>query len=273
MHRVVRSLLLVACWLFGVVCLVACTETVEAPVVDPVEISAVDLLFVWDRSSTMIDSLQDLQRHVGALVEAASAIGPQSPVHVGVISTDLSGGRCPQPGDMGQLLLRTDQTGSCPEDESRFEVFDVAGSSSQSRLELATRVGCRGIAHSDCGLEQPLESLLQAMTPASSGRRFSNWGRTAGTCEPGLFSGEALLAVYIASNRDDCSFHDEAALGSADDVACATGGSALHPISRYLDGIQAAHSPERLGFFIHGGFRRTCSIGPSRNSPRAHHRG
>lgn len=69
-----------------------------------------------------------------------------------------------------------------------------------------------------CGLEQPLEAALKALTPPDSALRFSQGTRGQGSAlDPSEESGpndgflrpEAILAVVFVGDEDDCSIPDE----------------------------------------------------------------
>ena len=238
-------------------------EQEPSPALEQGTISAVDLLLVWDRSLKMIDSLDDLSAELPSVLEATRTQFPKASIHVGVISADLSGGGCEKPGDMGQLLLPNSRNGiaGCMPDAGRFEVLEVSDraettvwSTRQEIHEVAAGIICRGISDHDCGLEQPLESMLQAISPSHTSFRFRTGEGQRDLTNQGFFREEALLVVYLASNEDDCSFHDESRFVSGrTGVNCSTQRQALHAVERYVRGIGAVHSPSRLALFIHGG--------------------
>lgn len=86
----------------------------------------------------------------------------------------------------------------------RFVDF-TAGSSDPSKV--AKQVGCIAkLGVNGCGMEQPLEAMLKALTPSSSGVAFA--GNTAGhgdSLNRSFLRSDAILVVLHVSDEDDCS--------------------------------------------------------------------
>jgi hypothetical protein len=110
------------------------------------------------------------------------------------------------------------------------------------------------LGRNGCGLEQQLEAMLKALTPAQSHRfTFSRDTQGQGS-EPGANAGflreDAILAVVHVSDEEDCSIPDQSS-GLFDALSTAIAGginvrcglpenqSLLHGIDRYVDGLRA----------------------------------
>ena len=227
---------------------------------EPAPVNAVDFLFLFDSSSGMQESLLEVVRTAAPLLSAAGRVATV-PMHVGVISTDLGAGAdlgtCVGPGDHGALLQRDHGTvfrvDECEADAGRFETVEAAATE-ERYSEVARLIGCRGIYSDDCGIEQPLESLLIAVTSSmSTGVNFNGESGQADQANAGFLRQDSLLVIYVISDEDDCSYVDERLPGSRVQLTCTTERQWLHPVQRYVDGLSAAHDPARMMFLIHGG--------------------
>jgi hypothetical protein len=110
------------------------------------------------------------------------------------------------------------------------------------------------LGRNGCGLEQQLESMLKALTPAGS-RRFTFSADTRGQgTEPGANAGflreDAILAVVHVSDEDDCSIPDQSRAIFDSTTMTVAGGinircglpenqQLLQPASRYVEGLKA----------------------------------
>jgi hypothetical protein len=110
------------------------------------------------------------------------------------------------------------------------------------------------LGRNGCGLEQQLEAMLKALTPAGS-RRFSFTAGTHGQgTAPGTNAGflreDAVLAVVLVSDEDDCSAPDTSralfdgtsmAINGGINVRCGLpeNQSYLHQVTRYVEGLKA----------------------------------
>jgi len=189
----------------------------------------VDLLVVVDNSNSMRSGQSLLNAHLGPMVlRLFHQYGVQD-VHVGVVSTDLgSGGRtvpsCGTPeGDNAVLNPRTrgEALQTHPPGPGPGEGFCIPTVRNAPFLRLrpsddpmATYWSPSCHSHLDiggCGLEQPLEAALRALTTQAA-----PGGPNAGFLRP-----EATLAVLVLSDEDDasvrdCSRHD--GVGACDDA-------------------------------------------------------
>ncbi len=197
----------------------------------------VDLLIVMDNSGTMIEEQAKIQDRLSDLESALRGSGLALPdIHIGVVSTDLGAGgfnlhTCNNPpeGDDGTLLvpagcglggglnyvvdveptgctIQRDGTGQCTSHDCTQQ--DCAdGTLGQDSLTgcprcrnwggttLADSVSCLvGLGGQGCGFEQPLEAMRLALDnhPDNSG----------------FFRPDALLAVLLVTDEDDCSASD-----------------------------------------------------------------
>jgi hypothetical protein len=188
-----------------------------------------------------------------------------SSIQAGFVSMDMGSGGFDVPtctdeplfGDDG-LLRSAGNTGrpECAASEPPIQQFlrgDVA--------ELARQMRCVGEMQSDgCGLEQPLESMLKALTPSACGEPhclFARGTRGHGDRENwGLVRSDSLLVVVVLTDEEDVSASDPA-LYDPDgttypgdlSVRHLLHPDALHPIERYVDGLLSLRRrPDRLLF-------------------------
>jgi hypothetical protein len=110
------------------------------------------------------------------------------------------------------------------------------------------------LGRNGCGLEQQLEAMLKALTPAGSQRfTFSGNSRGQGT-KPGTNAGflrdDAILAVVHISDEEDCSIPDASrAIFDSTSMVVAGGINVrcglpenqgfLQPVERYVEGLKA----------------------------------
>ena len=181
-------------------------ENVEKKTI-PVKLNRnIDLLFMVDNSGSMIEEQASLTTNFPAFINVLNTIeGGLPDVHIGVISSNVGTGGVniggcstatrPQ-GDDGNLLTNNcaGLTAAYIEDIKRAD-----GSRMQNYSgDLATLFGCMArLGTTGCGFEQPLESIYRALQP----------GKNAG-----FLRDNAILAVVIISDEDDCSAKDGGAL-------------------------------------------------------------
>jgi hypothetical protein len=97
-----------------------------------------------------------------------------------------------------------------------------------------------------CGFEQPLEAALKALTSRDSPLSFRGDVGHADEANKGFLRNDALLAVVVLTDEDDCSMRDvdlsdpaSTRLEGGLNVRCALNPDALSPLSRYLHGLRA----------------------------------
>lgn len=125
--------------------------------------------------------------------------------------------------------------------------------------EVARQFSCIAqLGVNGCGYEQQLESMWRALAP-SNDNSFS--GMTTGQGNPsgynaGFVRDDAILAVILVSDEEDCSSPDASrdvlydTSTNARNVLCSRSPGALHPISRYVEGLKSLKpaNPDRIIF-------------------------
>lgn len=232
---------------------------VSQAAVGPVD-NALDLLFVIDDSESMAPAQEELARSLPRMLdhllsgERASGFGAQPfrDLHIGVVSTDMGTGStsvegCSASGDDGVLSTRGNTTRAGCEatypDFFQFAPADVDSASLAADLSCVVVMGTDG-----CDYEQPLEAMLKAVSPAGAvdqgggpllfaeGSVGHGDGRNAGFHRP-----DAILAVVLLTDEDDCSTRDPDLFDAASvrypepnlSLRCARSPDALHPVLRY----------------------------------------
>jgi Cys-rich repeat protein len=235
----------------------------------------VDLLVMVDDSNSMAEEQAALTEAFPELVRALATgdvepdgtpdFDPVADLHVGVVTSDMGTAgydlpSCAEPdfGDDGVLRTAGNPTRSdCDETYPPFLEYAPGGMLSRFRADF-TCVATAGTG--GCGFEQPLEAVLKALTPSDASLRFH--GDTTGHgdgANAGFLREESVLVVLLVTDEDDCSAEDprlfDGSMGSPYagtnlNLRCQEHGGALHPISRYADGLRALRPghPERLVF-------------------------
>lgn len=226
----------------------------------------VDILFMIDTSSdnyseqaTLSFALPDFMHQ---LIGADEVTSPD--IHVGFITADLGTGghvvpTCLEPrfGDDARLRGTTPHPCGAELAPSDVPFLSFREGSTRTAEELAAEAVCLTSGGDGCGIEQPLDALLKALTPASSPFRFA--GGTLGhasDANDGFLREDAVLAVVLLANEDDCSIRDSALFDRTSSVytepnlslRCFLYEDALHPLQRYVDGLLAVRPAERLVF-------------------------
>lgn len=142
---------------------------------------------------------------------------------------------------------------------------DTAAFSDQ--VQCLTVRGLRG-----CGFEQQLDATLKALTPSTNqsipfrdadGNVLTGIGHGAEGVNGGFVRDDALLAIILVTDEDDCSAQDQRLflVDDANDLypgpintRCAEpplgfADQALHPISRYVDGLVSLKTTSNLVLF------------------------
>ncbi|MBK9035137.1 MAG: hypothetical protein IPL61_28380 [Myxococcales bacterium] len=166
-----------------------------------------DLLFVVDNSGTMAAAQAAVAAAIPAMVQRLSTLPGGLPnLHVGVVSTNMGSGgvniggcsTASRPlGDNGYLQLN-----GCPGLTAPFlaDLRDAGGGRQRNFTgELAPVLGCMvQLGTTGCGFEQPLEAMFQALQPGKN---------------PGFLRADAMLAVVLVGDEDDCSATDSQLFG------------------------------------------------------------
>jgi hypothetical protein len=196
-----------------------------------------------------------------------------------VTATDVDAERT-RTGDRGVINLTpvSATLGSimCPASYPSFLAFDVEGT--QSVVDFVDDVACTTVlGTSGCGFEFQLEAMLAAVTPSdSTAVSFATvHDAAAGVADvpypngnAGFFREEAILAVIMITDEDDCSTSNTelfrrsstilqdpsapilAASGNPFrfNTRCTHFDDELYPIQRYVDGLLAAKPANKLIF-------------------------
>lgn len=229
----------------------------------------VDLLFVVDGSNSMLEEQVSLADQLPRLVRILTSgdadldgtpdFPPVTDLRAGVVTVDMGSGAVAVPtcdggptGDDGILSTRgnTDIAG-CAGTYPRF--LDFAGDAVDFSRDLScvARVGTGG-----CGFEQQLEAGLKALTPSTSDLTFVSGSGHGDGANEGFLRDEAILGVILLTDEDDCSTTDtelfdpsSVRYGGVLNLRCFQFQEALHPVSRYVDGLQALKRDRRRVVF------------------------
>jgi hypothetical protein len=176
----------------------------------------VDLLVVVDNSNSMRAGQDLLNANLGPLVLNLLARQGVRDVHVGVVSSDLGADGASIPscgavlGDDAVLNPRTRGAAVAmhPPGDGPAEIFCTPAVRAAPFLSLSNAVDAMAVywspaCHSNlglggCGLEQPLEAALRALTTQAS----------PGAPNAGFLRPEATLAVLLLTDEDDGSVRD-----------------------------------------------------------------
>ena len=222
--------------------------------------SSVDMLFMVDNSNSMTEEQASLAAELPRMVRVLATGDlngdgtPESPpvrdLHLGVVTSDMGTGgftvpTCPRSdfGDDG-LLQTTGRGTGCLASYPRFLTYASGGDPAALARDFAcvATLGTGG-----CGFEQQLESVLKAVTPSTSPIRFfrSTTGHGDGANEGFLRDGSVLVTLLL-TDENDCSALDGEVFSPTSttytgelNLRCFNYPSALHPLTRYVDGLLA----------------------------------
>jgi len=217
----------------------------------------------------MIDSLVsgELRDADGTLLRMGT---PVTSLHLGVVDSDMGSGGFDLPtcadsnfGDDG--ILRSASPVGAPECAPSYPTFLDFRTDTGDPATLASDATCLalGVGTDGCGIEQHLDAMLKAITPSSSPLTFQQHSAGHGDhLNAGFLRADSVLAVILLAEEDDCSASDGDLFNSASttyplelNLRCATYPEALHPVSRYVDGLLALRPdhPERVVFGVLAG--------------------
>ena len=189
-------------------------------------------------------------------------------LHLGTVSTDMgtagyaiqscgSGDRGFDFGDDGVLRFEGAPLEGCAPTYPSYLTYQDGEMSDPDAfahdVACVAQLGAEG-----CGFEQQFEASLKALTPSTSEMAFLNGEPGHGDTENrGLLREDSVLAVVTISDEDDCSVADPDFFNpnsttyphtsSTLNLLCHNyGNQAGHPVSRYVDGLLAVRSPDRL---------------------------
>ena len=207
----------------------------------PAAAAAADLLFVIDDSNSMAEEQAALTRAFPRLM--ASLQQTVLDLHVGVISTDIGVGdpsiaTCEDPdGDDGVLQhAPSPLVGGCSAGYPPF----LAG----PPADLGDDFACVAtLGTGGCGFEQPLESILRALTTQAG----------AGRPNAGFLREGTTLGIVVLTDEDDCSIADPSILDPADpspaNLRCITRPEGLTDPNRTVAALRALDRPVVFAVF------------------------
>ncbi len=233
------------------------------------ELRDVDLLFMIDDSGSMAEEQASLAAEIPRLVRVLASgenpstgetFEPVRSLRVGVVSSDLGSGpngACATTfGDDGVLQRRgSERDARCMSFYPTWLDF-ASGTDDPDTFALDVTCVADAIGTDGCGYEQPLEAVLKALTPSTSGLTFH--GGTSGHgdgANDGFLREDALLAVVHLTDEDDCSTSDIDLFNPESDrytdldlnLRCHEYPEALHPIERYVQNmLERKRAPEQL---------------------------
>lgn len=174
--------------------------------VAPAKDNKVDVLFVVDNSSGLAEEQYALAQTFPKFMSAirTSKLGGKLPdLRIGIVTTDLGTGDykvlgcMTVGGDNGELQTKPRTAGCIPPKDPWIETkggkTNVPSGSTDPMTRLIDAFTCIGLLGDEgCGFEQPLQSARLALDPLFN-------------ANPGFLRKDALLAVMILSEEDDCS--------------------------------------------------------------------
>lgn len=183
-----------------------------------------DLLFVVDNSGSMAEEQRALAEQFPVMVRSLATgdldddgrpdVQPVGDLRVGVITTNLgaggfeTGAGCRiRDGEGSDGVLRTiSRERGCPRDLPPFLGF-MPG---EPVDEFVEQFACLAVVGDlgGCGFEQPLVATLKALLPADAPFPFVTGTAHGDGANAGFVRDDAILAVIIVSDEDDCSIKD-----------------------------------------------------------------
>jgi hypothetical protein len=241
------------------------TGPCDAGPVEPGVELLVDMLFVVDSSGSMSEEQEALAREFPRMVRMLATgdldedgrpeFEPVTDLRVGVITTELDTGDIEVAGCTPSILdgddgvLRTHGYFWRDECDRHYPSFLSFRSEDGGAERFVADFSCVAqVGNEGCGFEQPLEATLKALTPSTSEITFLDGTGRADRENAGFVRDDAILAVVVITDEDDCSvadreFYDleserypyDAALGN---LRCFRYPDAIMPTERYVDGFR-----------------------------------
>ena len=190
-----------------------------------------DILFMVDNSSSMRLSQSNLATNFPMFMDVLKNLPGGLPnIHVAVVSSDMGAGdgliaSCSATGgDNG--IFHFAPTGTCTattlQTGATF-ISNVGGVANYTAADISTVFSCiANLGESGCGFEHQFASVLRALGAD---------GKPAPAENQGFLRSDALLAIVLVTNEDDCSARPDVMLYDA--TANITIGSQLGPPSNY----------------------------------------
>lgn len=275
----------------------SCSSTHEPSWLEVSHVDRVDLVFVIDGSRSMAEEqaalLAELPWMISTLLtgdvngdgddDDAEDFDAFRDLHVGVLTMDMGTGghalaTCAEPDFGHDGVLRTEGAAAeaCQTSYPSFLAYRPGRGTDPGRF--ASQVACLvgGVGTEGCGVEQPLEAILKALTPSSAqpwtspdfvpvgdprappalAEPFFRASEPHGDgANDGFLRADSLLVVVPITDENDCSLGDpdlldpESATYAGTDVElrCALHPGALRPVARYVEGlVQLRARPQLL---------------------------
>ncbi len=166
-----------------------------------------DLLFMIDNSSSMLLSQTNLLRNIPTFMKVLGDLPGGLPnIHVAVVSSDMGAGSgrtpsCTTTGDNG--IFQSAPRGTCTSATllpGATFISNVGGTTNYAAPDIATVFSCiAALGQEGCGFQRPFASVLRALGAD---------GRPMPPENQGFLRSDALLAVVMVTNEDDCSARD-----------------------------------------------------------------
>jgi hypothetical protein len=162
-----------------------------------------DILFMIDDSSSMRLSQANLLANFPTFMDVLKALPGGLPnIHVAIVSSDMGAGDGSVNGCLGdgqQGIFQYTPRGTCtasPLTPGATYLSNVGGQANYTG-DISAAFSCiAALGESGCGFEQPFASVLRALGAD---------GQSAPAENQGFLRRDALLAVVMVTNEDDCS--------------------------------------------------------------------
>src|SRR4051812_13339228 len=166
-----------------------------------------DVLFMIDNSSSMLLSQTNLLRNIPTFMKVLEDLPGGLPnIHVAVVSSDMGAGNgvvpfCTTTGDDG--IFQSAPRGTCTATTllpGATFISNVGGATNYTAPDITTVFSCiAALGQEGCGFERPFASVLRALGAD---------GRPMPPENQGFLRSDALLAIVMVTNEDDCSARD-----------------------------------------------------------------
>jgi hypothetical protein len=181
-----------------------------SPVFDQTVNSDLDIVFVVDNSGSMKEEQASLARNFPAFMDVLEALPEGVPnLHIGVVSSDLGAGpfigveSCMKRGGDGGVFQATPraQNGTCTSAPHGQSYISAVAGQQNFTGSISDALACIAeLGTSGCGFEHQLGAARRALGGDPQGLPAEN---------AGFLRDEALLAIVIITDEDDCSAPDD----------------------------------------------------------------
>ena len=166
-----------------------------------------DVLFMIDNSSSMLLSQTNLLTNIPTFMNVLKDLPGGLPnIHVAVVSSDMGAGDglvsfCTPTGDNG--VFQSTPRGTCTSTTllpGATFISNVGGTTNYTAPDISTVFSCiAALGQEGCGFERPFASVLRALGAD---------GKPLPPENQGFLRSDALLAIVMVTNEDDCSARD-----------------------------------------------------------------